>query len=251
MKKSILLAGVVVAMILTMTSCKKNNQVVRLSSFETELSSNGTVLSRMAQEIVWYRGEMRNLLDTVTSYVGNPSGTTITTIEDLIYDGHNVATCFDREGKWKTFYTYENNRLQSFVNYQQGDTMYYGSITSYDANGNVAEYVLNMGNRVYKYQYTWENGDAVKMIENIQSTAEAIDTTIVYTFAYDNKPSCYTGFPLAKSVEDGYKVALYQSEHNLIDDAYTYEYDGDKLIKKTKKDGTLVTRFSYILQDVD
>ncbi len=250
MKKSILLAGVVLAVILTLSSCKKSNQVVRLSGFETELSSNGTLLSRMAQEIVWYRGEMRNLLDTVTSYVGNPSGTTITTIEDLIYEGHNVTTCFDRAGKWKIFYTYENDRLQSFVDYQQGDTLYYGNIIGYDANGNVAEYVLHSGNRTYKYQYTWENGDAVKMIQYTLSPAEAIDTA-VYTFAYDNKPSCYTGFPLAKSVEDGYKVALYQSKHNLVDDAYTYEYDGDKLITKTKKDGSLVTRFSYILQDVD
>ncbi len=228
MTKKIILAAFVAAMALT--SCHKDptptpdpepQTVTRLAKEEITTTS-GTLTMNSSADYIWENCILMRVCDTI-----NMAPVAITTQERMVYEGGNIVKVEEESGKWSHHFTYENGLIVRFLNIHQGDTAAWGTV-SYNADGLVKEILSHTGIKTTKWQLTWVDGDATEVVEEIL-TPEEMAGTHIYSFAYDDRPCVYTGFPMAYSIMDGdgIRVATRQSKHNRIREGYTYYYNTD------------------------
>ena len=229
MTKKLILAAFVAAMALT--SCHKDPtptpdpepQTVTRLAREVSTASSATLTIKTSADYIWQEnGNLMRVCDTISMPMS-----AITTQEKMVYDGNDIVTVEEESGKWSHHFTYENGLIVSFLNIHQGDSAVWGTVT-YNADGFVEEILCHAGSKTTKWSLTWEDGDAVQLIEDIIEPAD-LAGTYVYNYTYDDKPCVYTGFPMAYSIfdGDGIRVATRQSIHNIIREGYTYYYDTD------------------------
>ena len=141
--------------------------------------------------------------------------------------------------------------LKTFVDIYRNDTLYFGEVTAYNANGNLEEVIYNTSPKMNKYHLTWDNDNVTQLVNYIIQPAEEADT-VTYNMAYDGKPSVNTGLPLSYILmgnDEGYFLERI-SKHNVFDASYTYNYDEkDRLISKVKENDS--TFYYYIEQTME
>ena len=227
MTKKLVLAAFVAA--LALTSCQKDptpeptpepQTVTRLASLEA-VTSNGMMTMNAFRLFTWENGRLEHLCDSIVL----PIMTTITH-DNLFYENGNHVKTEEETGLWQHHYIYEDGLLASFFTLQEGDTIRRGKIVSYTADGEVEEMLIDDNSKKTQWILTWENGDAVKVVQNIYEPEEVAETKI-FEYTYDDKPSAYTGTTLSFALPDGdgTRLARLHSKHNLIEEGYTYNYD--------------------------
>lgn len=252
MTKKLILAAFVAAMALT--SCHKDPtptpdpepQTVTRLAREKITTTSGTLTMNSSADYTWENGNLMRVCDTVSMPIA-----TVTTQERMVYEDGNIVKVEEESGKWSHHFTYENGLIVSFLNIHQGDSAVWGTV-SYNADGLVEGILSHAGSKTTKWSLTWEDGDAVQLIEDIIEPAD-LAGTYVYNYTYDDKPCVYTGFPMAYSIYDGegVHVATRQSKHNRIREGYTYYYNLDNglLISAAAENDS--TSYHYIEQTVE
>lgn len=254
MTKKLILAAFVAAMALT--SCHKDPtptptpdpepQTVTRLAREKITTTSGTLTMNSSADYTWENGNLMRVCDTVSMPIA-----TVTTQERMVYEDGNIVKVEEESGKWSHHFTYENGLIVSFLNIHQGDSAVWGTV-SYNADGLVEGILCHAGSKTTKWSLTWEDGDAVQLIEDIIEPAD-LAGTYVYNYTYDDKPCVYTGFPMAYSIYDGegVHVATRQSKHNRIREGYTYYYNLDNglLISAAAENDS--TSYHYIEQTVE
>ena len=250
MTKKILLAAFVAA--LAFTSCKKDpaptpepQTVIRLAS-EENIFSSGMMTMTTYSNFVWENGILMREVDSIVLPM-----MTMVYHNQMSYENGNLMKIKEEDNKWQYSFTYEDGLLKTFLNVMEGDSTSWGKVTAYNADGNVEE-VLSYDNfKTTKWTLTWENGDAVKVVEDILEPAELVATN-VYTFTYDDKTSAYTGISLANVIIDGNgtRVARCMSKHNMKEEGYTYEYNEKDMLISVVSEGDS-TYFHYIEQTIE
>lgn len=250
MTKKLLLAAFVAA--LAFTSCKKDpvptpepQTVIRLE-LEESVFSSGIMTMNTSIHYVWENGILMREIDSIVLPM-----MTMVYHNQMSYDNGNLMKIVEEDNKWQYSFTYEDGLLKTYLNVMEGDTMSWGKVTAYNADGNVEEIMSYDQFKTTQWTLTWENGDAVKVVENILEPAE-LAATNVYTFTYDDKTSAYTGTPLATTIIDGNgtMVARHMSKHNMIEEGYTYEYNekGMMISAVSEEESTF---FHYIEQTIE
>ena len=252
MTKKIILAAFVAAMALT--SCHKDPtptpdpepQTVTRLAREDITTTSGTLTMNSSADYIWENGNLMRVCDTI-----NMIPSVIIAHENMVYEGGNIVKVEEESGKWSHHFTYENGLIVSFLNIHQGDSAVWGT-ASYNADGLVEEILCHAGIKTTKWHLTWVDGDATEVVEEIL-TPEAMAGTHVYTYAYDDRPCVYTGFPMAYTIfdGDGIRVAMRQSKHNIIREGYTYYYniDNSLLISAAAENDSVY--YHYIEQTVE
>lgn len=169
----------------------------------------------------------------------------------MTYENGNLVKIEEGNGKWQNFFTYENGLIKTYLDIHDGDSMCWCEVKSFTADGNIEELVTYDNFKTTKWSLTWENGDAIKVVEDIIEPAELAKTN-VYTYTYDDKPNIFTGFPLAYAVIDGsgVRIATRASKHNMKSEGYTYNYDEKGFLTSMVKENDS-TFYHYIEQTLD
>ena len=245
MTKKIIYAAFIAA--LAFTACHKDpvpQTVTRLASMEFHNTTAAFPLHGYST-YTWDNGILMRTTDSLVSIVNTVNH------ENYIYENGNLVKIEEANGRWEHFLSYENGRLKSFFEIADGDTVTWGTVTAYTEDGLIKEFLAeNIFGKKTKWSFTWTNGDATEVTQQILAP-DAVANTIVTTYTYDNKPSVYTGFPVACVIleDNGHKVAQYLSKHNAIQDGYTYNYnDKDLLVSVVAENDSLF--YSYIEQTV-
>lgn len=213
--------------VLAFSACHKDptptpepQTVIRLASEENVFPS-GIMTMNTNVHYVWENGVLMSETDSIILPI-------MTTVyhNQMSYENGNLTKIVEEDGKWQYTFTYDDGLLKTFLNIMEADSMCWGNVTAYNADGNVEEIMSYDQFKTIKWTLTWENGDVVKVMEDILEPAEQAGTN-VYTYTYDDKTSVYTGIPLAKAMldGDGKAVAKYMSKHNRVEEGVTYEYD--------------------------
>jgi YD repeat-containing protein len=254
MAKKLFLAACIAAMALT--GCKKDPQpeptpepqtVSRLARtvHKNYLPSGQEV--RAIASFTWENGNLIQELDSLIS----PFGAPVVVTENFFYENGNHVRTEESTGVWQHYFTYENGMLKTFVDIYRNDTLYFGEVTAYNANGNLEEVIYNTSPKMNKYHLTWDNDNVTQLVNYIIQPAEEADT-VTYNMAYDGKQSVYTGLPLSYILmgnDEGYFLERI-SKHNVFDASYTYNYDEkDRLISKVKENDS--TFYYYIEQTME
>ena len=230
MTKKLVLAAFVAAMALT--SCHKDptptptpdpepQTVTRLAREENTVSSGALTMNSSA-DYIWENFNLMRVCDTI-----NMATVAIATHERMVYEDGKIVKIEEESGKWSHHFTYENGKIVNFLTIHQGDSAVWGTVT-YNADGLVEEILCHASTKTTKWNLTWVDGDATQVVEEILEPEELADT-LIYTYAYDDRPCVYNGFPMAYSIfdGDGIRVATRQSKHNIIREGYTYYYNTD------------------------
>ena len=255
MKKTLIFAALVAA--LALTACKKKNdstpeptpepQTVTRVATEIHKVNMGMMGMVTSSNFTWENGVLTSVCDTI-----NLGIMTQTYKNNMIYENGLLVRVDEENGQWNYFYTYEDGLMTSFINLSEGDTSAWGKITSHTADGLVEEYisysVASSTTKKTRWTLTWENGDAVTVVEDILEP-EDVAGTHTYNYTYDDKPNVRTGNPLGYAIFDGSgsMVARRQSKHNLIGEGYTCNYnDKGYLISYVMENDS--TFYNYIEQ---
>lgn len=257
MTKKLILAACVAAMALT--GCKKDPQpdptpgptpepqtVSRLASVVHKNVMPNGMETRMVSNYSWENGNLLQEQDSVIT----PMLTLVTT-QNLVYENGNLVRVEESTGKWVHYFTYENGLVKTFVDIYENDTMYCGEITSYNADGKVEEVIYDLGEIKNKYHLTWVDGDATQLTKYIIFPAEQADT-LTFSYAYDGKPSVFTGFPMGYIFggSDASYLVERHSAHNFLEEGYIYDYDeNNRLVSKVKENDS--TFYQYIEQTIE
>lgn len=253
MKKKVFLAACIAAMALT--GCKKNPQpeptpepqtVSRLASVVIKNVMPNGMETKMLANYSWENGNLIQEQDSIITPM-----LTLVTGQNFVYENGNVVRIEETSGSWTHYFTYEDGLLKTFVDINVNDTMYCGEVTAYNADGIIEEVIYDLGETKNKYHLTWVDGDATQYTKYVIFPAEQADT-LTSTFAYDGKPSVFTGFPLAFMFGGSNATYLVErlSKHNVLNEGYTYNYDEkDRLVSKVKENDS--TFYYYIEQTIE
>ena len=220
--------------------------VTRLAR-ETRKVNNGMMELATSSNYTWDNGILTCVYDTISMGVINQ-----TYKHNLIYENGLLVKVDEENGKWNYSFTYEDGLMKTFLNLRQGDTTAWGDITSYTADGLMETCIsYNVASQVTKktrWTLTWENGDAIKAVEEILEPEELVETH-TYTYTYDDKPNARTGYPLGYALFDGNgaSVAYRLSKHNQIEEGYTYDYNENGYLTSVVKENDS-TFYNYIEQ---
>lgn len=246
MTKKIILAAFIAA--LAFTACHKDPEpqtVTRLASRDFHNSTSVLPLHGYST-YTWDNGNLVWTSDSIVTPV-----VAMVSYENYYYENGNLVKMEEASGEWEKYYSYENGRLKTFLEMQDGDSVTWGSITAYTEDGLIQEFLAeNAFGKKTQWNITWTNGDATEVTQQILAPAD-VANTVVTPYSYDNKPSVYTGFPVASVIleDNGHKVAQYLSKHNAINEGYTYNYnDKDLLVSVVAENDT--TYYNYIEQTV-
>ena len=253
MTKKLILAVFVAA--LAFTSCHKDPtpaptpdpepQTVTRLARENIITTYTSITTQATADYTWENGNLMRVCDTVSMPIA-----TVTTQERMVYEDGKIVRIEEENGKWEHYFTYENGQIVSFLTLRNGDTTVWGN-ASYNGDGLVEQILCHADSKTTKWSLTWEDGDAVQLIEDIIEPADLAGTH-VYNYTYDNSPCVYTGFPMAYSIYDGegVHVATRQSKHNRIREGYTYSYDDNGLLISAAAESDSVY-YHYIEQVVE
>jgi len=240
---------------LTIASCTKDPEptpepepqtVTRMAS-EIRRIKNGMVGMETNSYYTWENGVLTCVYDSVClAYF------TQTFKNNMTYENGLLVKVDEENDQWHYFYTYEDGLMTSFLNLSEGDTSAWGEITSHTADGLVEEYisysVASSTTKKTRWTLTWENGDAVKVVEEVLAPEEVAGTH-TYNYTYDDKPNVRTGNPLGYAIFDGSGTMVAQrlSKHNLINEDYTYNYNEKGYLTSIVKENDS-TFYTYIEQ---
>jgi len=240
---------------LTVSSCKKDPQptptpepepepqtVTRVASMNIKKNA-GTLAMETKTHYSWENGVLKAECDTIDmGFISQ------TYKSNMIYENGLLVRVDEEEGRWTYLYTYEDGLMKSFLHLSEGDSSAWGQITAYTADGLVEKFMSYDMGRTTSWTLTWENGDAVTVVENILAPEEVAGTH-TYNYTYDDKPCVFTGFPLGNTIFDGNgsMVAQRMSKHNLIREDYTCTYnEKGYLISYVKENESIF--YNYIEQ---
>ena len=229
MKKNLIWAACFAA--LAFTSCHKDptptptpepQTITRLVS-EEHIVNTGMTEMKLYTLYSWDDETLTRLVDSIDSPILNS-----VYHERMVYENGNLVKAEEESGKWQYCFTYDANLVKKFYNIKENDTLVWGEVTAYTTEGNVAEFMAYDNYKTAKWTLTWENGDAVKVVEEILEPADLAGTTVI-NYTYDANPSVYTGTPMAYYLVDGdgIRLAQRQSKHNRIEDGVSYQYNED------------------------
>lgn len=245
MTKKIIFAAFIAA--LAFTACHKDpvpQTVTRLASMEFH-NTTAVLPLHGYSTYTWDNGILKRTTDSIVTIVNTVSH------ENYIYENGNLVKTEQEAGRWEHSFTYENGRMKTFLDIADGDSVTWGTVTAYTEDGLIKEFLAeNIYGKKTKWSFVWTNGDATEVTQQILEPAE-VANTIVTTYTYDNKPSVYTGFPVACVIleDNGHKVAQYLSKHNAVKEGYTYNYnDKDLLVSVVAENDSLF--YNYIEQTV-
>lgn len=258
MIKKLFLAACIAAMALT--GCKKDPQpdptpgptpepqtVSRLASLvHKNVAPSGLGLKTVSY-FTWENGKLVKEVDSLISPFTSP----VVTMQNLFYENGNHVRTEESNGVWQHYFTYEDGVLTTFVDIYRNDTLFFGEVTAYNADGKLEEVIFNTGPKMNKFHLTWEGDNATQLVNYIIQPAEEADT-LTYNIDYDGKPCVYTGLPLSFSLIGADEVYILNriSRHNVFDASYTYNYDEkDRLISKVKENDS--TFYYYIEEMVE
>ena len=223
---------------LTIASCKKDpvptpdpdpepQTVTRLSTEKT-VKATGVLTLNTSRTLSWENGILMQLFDTL---ITQPLGIEQFYQNNMVYENGNLVRVDEQNGSWQFSFTYEDGLLKTFLNVMENDTLSWGEVTAYTADGLVREIMDHNSYRLSRWTITRADGDAIEVKEEVLEPEELVATR-VYTNTYDNNPCAYTGIPLAWAIRDGdgNAVARFMSKHNQIEDGYTYNYDENDLL---------------------
>ena len=239
---------------LTISSCKKDpvptpepepepQTVTRLASMNIKNNAGAMPLETMTH-FSWENGVLKSVCDTV-----NIGFLSQTFKSNMTYENGLLVRVDEEGGRWTYSYTYENGLMKSFYHINESDTTTWGEITAYTADGLVETFMSynDLGKKT-SWTLTWQDGDAVSVVEDVLEP-EDVAGTHIYQYLYDDKPCVYTGNPLGYAIFDGSgsMVALRQSKHNMMEDGYicTYNEKG-YLISYVKENDSIF--YNYIEQ---
>lgn len=216
-----LLAGLT---LLALSGCKKENTAstddgVRMTKHKVVITSpiRNMVID---DDYKWVDGKLKSVHTDM-------NGTAID--EVYTYDGDNlIETNYDK-GTSMWYYTYDSqNRLKTYCNIREGDTIETGEIISWTDDGHVKEYKQHFTDDGMERRHIaeWENGDLVKCTTY---TYPDLDTT-VSEYEYDQYINVYQGFPLATGISSPWNLANTSSRHNVITDSEAMKYSNNRLI---------------------
>lgn len=222
---------------LTIASCTKDPEptpepdptpepqtVTRIASEKMTVTS-GMMVMKTGAYYTWDNGVLTSVSDTIDmgfftqAYKSN-----------MFYEDGLLVRMDEENGRWQNNYTYEDGLMMTFLHLSDGDTTSWGTINSYTDDGLVKEYVsYEVTQSIRKktiWTITWENGDAVEVVENVVEP-EDLAATYTYNYTYDDKPCIFTGNPLGNAIQDGsgQMVARRQSKHNQIEEGNIYNYN--------------------------
>ena len=254
MTKKLFLAACIAAMALT--GCKKDPQpeptpepqtVSRLArTVHKSILPTGQTVG-MISSYTWENGNLIQELDSMIS----PFGAPVVVMQNLFYENGNHVRTEESTGVWQHYFTYEDGLLKSFVDIYRNDTLFFGEVTAYNADGKLEEVIFNTSPKMEKYHLTWDNDNATQLVNYVIQPAEEADT-VTYHIAYDGKPNVFTGLPLSYNLMgDNVEYIIDRiSKHNVLDASYIYTYDEkDRLISKVKENDS--TFYYYIEQTIE
>ena len=229
MTKKLILAAFVAAF--AFTSCHKDptptpdptpepQTVTRLSS-EEHITATGMMTMNLFALYTWENGLLMRECDSlITPFISTVFH------EKMSYENGNLVKIEEESGKWTYSFTYEDGLLKTYLNVTEGDSSAWGKVTAYTEDGLVKEIMDYNIFTTTRWTLTWVDGDATEVKEEVLAPEDMI-ATYVYNFTYDDKPSAYTGTPLANVIPDGdgAKIAKRLSKHNQIEEGYTYDYN--------------------------
>jgi len=236
------------------TSCKKDpvptpepepepQIVTRVASMNIK-KNVGTMALETKTHYSWENGVLTSECDTVNLGFMNQ-----TYKSNMTYENGLLVRVDEEEGRWTYLYTYEDGLMQSYLHLSEGDSSAWGRITAYTADGMVEKFMsYNDMGKTISWTLTWENGDAVTVVEDILAPEEVVGT-YTYNYTYDDKPCVFTGIPLGNIIFDGNGAAVAQrmSKHNQIGDDYTCNYnEKGYLVSYVKENDSIF--YNYIEQ---
>lgn len=239
---------------LTISSCKKDpaptpapdpepQTVTRLASFNWK-NNAGAFATEACTHYIWENGVLKGECDTIDMGFFSQ-----TYKNNMTYENGLLVRVEEEAGKWTYLYTYNDGLMKSFAHLSENDSTIWGEITAYTEDGLVEKFMsYNDFGKKTSWTLTWENGDAVTVVEDILEP-EDVAGTHIYQYAYDDKPCVYTGNPLGNAIfdGDGTRVARRQSKHNLMEDGYTCTYnEKGYLISYVKENDSIF--YNYIEQ---
>lgn len=238
---------------LNITSCKKDpvtpepepepQTVTRLASL-TLNKTVGTLSTVSRAYFSWKNGVLTGECDTIA--IGPLSQTYK---NNMTYENGLLVRVDEEQSRWTYLYTYEDGLMKSFYNLSESDTISWGEITAYTADGMVEKFMsYNSLGKKTSWTLTWQDGDAVAVVEDVLEPEEVAGTHI-YQFLYDDKPSVYTGFPLGNAIFDGEggMVARRLSKHNVMEDGFTCTYNEQGYLVSYVKENESIF-YNYIEQ---
>lgn len=217
---------------LLFAGCKKEDIAENVYLQKAVLKATvGSMSTTLTNEYVWENGMIVMERNSTILF-----GTTTNEVKYYEYEGENLVHTYtvrnDGDTVLPNYYTYENNRLKTITTNGSVST-----ITGYGPNGEITsyEYVSTITSAVQKYELGWKDGDVItcKVTTIVDGDTISVKTD---TCTFDDKPSIYSHFPVAMTVE-GTTMPLRASKHNQLMKGYSIEYKNDRLVRKVSDDG--------------
>lgn len=214
--------------------------MVRLVSTYDEITT-GLITATIQVNNVWENGRLIRQTQTTAAM-----GVCSVVDQILTYDERGLCTeMYSADGSFHHYYTYTSDgciaKEEHIIDDHTADVT---EVLAYDADGNITEirYTVPPSSVTRNYHLTWQDGDLVKVVVDYVTEGKESST---YTYAYDNYPSAYIGYPIALGINNIPFLAIHCCKHNLKETGVTPSYENGRLVELVKDDGSGKTFFTY------